>query len=314
MSSFDLNQASSIEEEEHDLCVPNHLFTALYHRSSDYSCITFDRHQQHEHKEILFMDGSSCNDDRGSIAPDPANESHGNDLKLSLCDPLGSLKREEEEEEEEASVVREGNWVPSKMRFMRKMMKYSAHMIVSKPSDLSQEAIQPVRGFPIRTSSTAAHKNNNNTDSNSTSPSGIIRVCSDCNTTKTPLWRSGPRGPKSLCNACGIRQRKARRAMAAALHGGVGLTGGGGGHATAVVANKARKETKLGIDRTDLPFKKRCKVNITASPPRPPPKKLCFDDAALKASNSTVIKKVFPQEERDAAVLLMALSCGIIRS
>lgn len=25
---------------------------------------------------------------------------------------------------------------------------------------------------------------------------GVIRVCSDCNTTKTPLWRSGPRGPK----------------------------------------------------------------------------------------------------------------------
>jgi hypothetical protein len=25
---------------------------------------------------------------------------------------------------------------------------------------------------------------------------GVVRVCSDCNTTKTPLWRSGPRGPK----------------------------------------------------------------------------------------------------------------------
>lgn len=25
---------------------------------------------------------------------------------------------------------------------------------------------------------------------------GVIRVCSDCNTTKTPLWRSGPQGPK----------------------------------------------------------------------------------------------------------------------
>lgn len=24
----------------------------------------------------------------------------------------------------------------------------------------------------------------------------VIRICSDCNTTKTPLWRSGPRGPK----------------------------------------------------------------------------------------------------------------------
>lgn len=35
---------------------------------------------------------------------------------------------------------------------------------------------------------------------------GVVRVCSDCNTTKTPLWRSGPCGPKSLCNACGIRR------------------------------------------------------------------------------------------------------------
>lgn len=25
-----------------------------------------------------------------------------------------------------------------------------------------------------------------------------IRVCSDCHTTKTPLWRSGPKGPKVI--------------------------------------------------------------------------------------------------------------------
>lgn len=25
-----------------------------------------------------------------------------------------------------------------------------------------------------------------------------IRVCTDCNTTKTPLWRSGPKGPKVI--------------------------------------------------------------------------------------------------------------------
>ncbi|VVB15219.1 unnamed protein product [Arabis nemorensis] len=40
----------------------------------------------------------------------------------------------------------------------------------------------------------------------------IIRCCNDCKTTKTPMWRSGPAGPKSLCNACGIRFRKQRRA------------------------------------------------------------------------------------------------------
>ncbi|XP_010924181.1 uncharacterized protein [Elaeis guineensis] len=42
-------------------------------------------------------------------------------------------------------------------------------------------------------------------------PPDSSRVCSDCRTSKTPLWRSGPNGPKSLCNACGIRYRKKRR-------------------------------------------------------------------------------------------------------
>ncbi|KAI3675992.1 hypothetical protein L1987_85588 [Smallanthus sonchifolius] len=36
------------------------------------------------------------------------------------------------------------------------------------------------------------------------------KLCFDCKTSKTPLWRSGPAGPKSLCNACGIRFRKKR--------------------------------------------------------------------------------------------------------
>ncbi|XP_020594640.1 GATA transcription factor 15-like [Phalaenopsis equestris] len=39
------------------------------------------------------------------------------------------------------------------------------------------------------------------------------KSCTDCGTTKTPLWRGGPSGPKSLCNACGIRYRKKRRAV-----------------------------------------------------------------------------------------------------
>ncbi|URD89782.1 hypothetical protein MUK42_28051 [Musa troglodytarum] len=116
---------------------------------------------------------------------------------------------------------------------------------------------------------------------NQSNGNGIIRICSDCNTTKTPLWRSGPRGPKSLCNACGIRQRKARRAMAAAaaLNGGL---------IPATAPAKVRKDATA--------------------------KKLCFDDVQLSSNKNTAIQKVFPQEERDAAILLMALSCGLIRS
>ncbi|XP_010257468.1 PREDICTED: GATA zinc finger domain-containing protein 12-like [Nelumbo nucifera] len=35
-----------------------------------------------------------------------------------------------------------------------------------------------------------------------------IKRCAGCETTNTPLWRNGPKGFKSLCNACGLRYKK----------------------------------------------------------------------------------------------------------
>lgn len=89
--------------------------------------------------------------------------------------------------------------------------------------------------------------NNKNPDAVSSAESQVNepkKTCADCGTTKTPLWRGGPAGPKvidppapicsgsnlhlaslwswfsdpcsllqSLCNACGIRSRKKRRAF-----------------------------------------------------------------------------------------------------
>ncbi|KAF8084501.1 hypothetical protein N665_0715s0007 [Sinapis alba] len=46
----------------------------------------------------------------------------------------------------------------------------------------------------------------------------VIRCCSDCKTTKTPMWRGGPSGPKSLCNACGIRLMRQRRSELLGIH------------------------------------------------------------------------------------------------
>ncbi|KAL7611538.1 hypothetical protein Lser_V15G07266 [Lactuca serriola] len=74
-------------------------------------------------------------------------------------------------------------------------------------------------------SAPSAHKSNRGGDGNgngngngsAAADSLFSRRCANCDTTSTPLWRNGPRGPKSLCNACGIRYKKEeRRANAAA--------------------------------------------------------------------------------------------------
>ena len=33
-------------------------------------------------------------------------------------------------------------------------------------------------------------------------------VCKNCGAHQTPQWRCGPEGPRTLCNACGVRYKK----------------------------------------------------------------------------------------------------------
>lgn len=37
------------------------------------------------------------------------------------------------------------------------------------------------------------------------------KSCVLCHTTKTPMWRRGPKGFKSLCNACGLKSKNSRQ-------------------------------------------------------------------------------------------------------
>lgn len=39
---------------------------------------------------------------------------------------------------------------------------------------------------------------------------GEVRRCTHCASEKTPQWRTGPLGPKTLCNACGVRFKSGR--------------------------------------------------------------------------------------------------------
>jgi hypothetical protein len=41
-------------------------------------------------------------------------------------------------------------------------------------------------------------------------PEEPVKRCTHCMSYKTPQWRTGPLGPKSLCNACGVRYKSGR--------------------------------------------------------------------------------------------------------
>jgi hypothetical protein len=110
---------------------------------------------------------------------------------------------------------------------------------------------------------------------------------------------------QSLCNACGIRQRKARRAALAAANGGQVPS-----PAQTYKVKKDKRSTDP-VDRT-LPIKKRCK--ITASNKVDPTKITTKDEEIISLSKNSAFHRVFPQDETDAAILLMALSCSLVHS
>ncbi|GFY90522.1 GATA transcription factor 16 [Actinidia rufa] len=117
------------------------------------------------------------------------------------------------------------------------------------------------------------------------------KSCADCKTTKTPLWRSGPVGPKSLCNACGIRYRKKRNEKEKKKEKPATDTSNSGGGGSGKVGNLSE----------DL------RVRLVA---------LGKEVVMLQKRQRSPMKRQRTSrklgEEEQAAVLLMALSCGSV--
>lgn len=88
--------------------------------------------------------------------------------------------------------------------------------------------------------------------------------------------------------------------MAAAANGGLVPT-------DPLMNRKVQKEKRLESDCM-AQYNKRCKV----AGPRTK-KKLPFDDFTISSSENSAFHRVFPQDERDAAILLMTLSYGLVR-
>ncbi|XP_022137770.1 GATA transcription factor 16-like [Momordica charantia] len=115
------------------------------------------------------------------------------------------------------------------------------------------------------------------------------KTCADCGTSKTPLWRGGPAGPKSLCNACGIRSRKKRRAI-------LGLSKG-------VVEDKKSKKSSSNISSNSSSSRLRDSLKQRL---------LALGREVLMQRSTVERQRKKLGEEEQAAVLLMALSYGSV--
>ncbi|KAE8706435.1 GATA transcription factor 23 [Hibiscus syriacus] len=143
------------------------------------------------------------------------------------------------------------------------------------------------------------------------SPSENKKLCTDCKTTKTPLWRGGPAGPKSLCNACGIRYRKKRRTM-------MGLNKGLEKKRKKEISDSSHISSNANTNDDDDDKKLNGSFNGLSKSVKVI---ICLGSEVLLQSSSSlsgVVKKQRCQRRRklreveQAAISLMALSCGSV--
>lgn len=162
----------------------------------------------------------------------------------------------------------------------------------------------------------------------------FVRVCAHCGTSKTPLWRNGPGGPKSLCNACGIRFKKAGRRSAA--NGNCDLQLSPPSTPKAATKRKLASEDQqywiIPPESTAKPRKRSRGSDsllsgscmtwqsclLTSSPGYKSTSSLQRDSSRARSpqekNNLNLQMGSYSSDEEEGAVLLMALSCGMVNA
>lgn len=100
--------------------------------------------------------------------------------------------------------------VPAKARSKRSRAapcNWTSRLLV-----LSQTAASPEPDVFVQAPSNSVKKTIKAVPKKKEAPEGAGdgRKCLHCATDKTPQWRTGPMGPKTLCNACGVRYKSGR--------------------------------------------------------------------------------------------------------
>lgn len=115
-------------------------------------------------------------------------------------------QQHQQEEEYQHPIFRPEITVPGKARSKRARIapcNWSSRLLALTPSPATSEASE-TDSFPFNTGKKIKiHRKKENLGSDG-------RRCLHCATDKTPQWRTGPLGPKTLCNACGVRFKSGR--------------------------------------------------------------------------------------------------------
>ncbi|XP_062076268.1 GATA transcription factor 18-like [Humulus lupulus] len=172
----------------------------LYHSQSNSFSMLFS---MPNHKPYDNYDQSHQHHDMYSFA----SPSSSVDCTLSLGTPSTRLSTTEDYYDDNSNSSNNNN--------KHQRMRHSERRNDSCVSNFCWDLLQP-----NKQQTTSSHKNSGRSSSNSSNSAAandplLARRCANCDTTSTPLWRNGPRGPKSLCNACGIRFKKEERRAAA---------------------------------------------------------------------------------------------------
>ncbi|KAL3655683.1 hypothetical protein CASFOL_000079 [Castilleja foliolosa] len=104
--------------------------------------------------------------------------------------------------------------VPAKARSKRSRSApenwTSRLLVVSPPPLAAMSSSSESDVAPAKKPMVHKKKETPSADNSSSSGGSEGRRCLHCDTDKTPQWRTGPMGPKTLCNACGVRYKSGR--------------------------------------------------------------------------------------------------------
>ncbi|KAL0308501.1 UNVERIFIED_CONTAM: putative GATA transcription factor 22 [Sesamum radiatum] len=230
---------------------------------------------------------------RGESSYDEIKNKVNSGLKLTLW------KNDDEGLAEKDIPVK---WMSTKMRVMQKM-KNTDRVTGSSFKQLLQPS-----------SSMETDLSSNSSSYNSNSP---IRVCADCNTTKTPLWRSGPKGPKFrlILFPVALQRVRDKAKEGEAGHGCCRQRHGGGQCQAGNIEDQgATQRDEDNGQKHVVGLKKGCKMAAAGSSSSSSSSSTSsrLEEFLINLSNNLALHRVFPEDEKDAAILLMALSSGLV--